>query len=149
MPTITDVIGSDGAIVRVEVGVSHTFRRNLQAAGRPVPQPVTLTAILDTGAEMTCIDPRVSRRLQLVSAPDFGAINVPSVGGLTFQTVTNVRLTILHPSGNPPDHLTVHDLPVAELPLGVFRIDVLIGRDVLALCRFDYDGPAGLFALAY
>src|SRR5690242_3189618 len=130
MPTFTDTLGSDGALVRVEIGVSRTFRRRLLTAGRPIPQPKTVTALLDTGAEVTCVDPRIARTLQLAPDPNFNTVNAPSAGGLAFPIIADIRLTILHPSGNPADHMTVHDLSAAELPLGVFRIDVLIGRDV-------------------
>jgi hypothetical protein len=148
MPTLSDAIGSDGPLLRVEVGVSRSHRRRLRAANRPVPQALSLTALIDTGAEITCLDPRAVARLQLQSG-SYVPVNAPSLGGLSFPNAYDVSLTVLHPSGNPADNLTVHDLPVAELPLGAFRIDLLIGRDVLALCRFDYDGPAGTFTLAY
>src|SRR5436190_16190638 len=114
MPTFSDTIGSDGALVRVEVGISRMFRRGLLAAGQPIPQPRTVTALLDTGAEVTCVDPRTARLLQLAPAPNFGIVNAPSVGGLSLPLITHVRLTVLHPSGKPAHHLTVHDLPTAE-----------------------------------
>src|SRR4051812_38926490 len=102
MPAFTDALSSNGAIVQVEVGVNRRFRAQLLAAGRPIPQPRTATALLDTGAEVTCIDPRVARLLQLAPAPNFGIVNAPSIGGLSLPTITHMRLTILHPSGNRP-----------------------------------------------
>jgi len=64
MPTIQDALGSDGALVRVEVGVSQRRRRELFAARSPVAPPLTLTGLIDTGAEMTCIDVRAVQRLR-------------------------------------------------------------------------------------
>src|SRR4051794_3296390 len=99
MATITQNIGPDGPLVQVEVGVSRPARRLLLASGRPIPQPVTLTALIDSGAEVTCIDPRATRSLRLMSAPNFATVNAPSTGGLSFHSVTNIQLTIRHPSG--------------------------------------------------
>jgi hypothetical protein len=65
MPTFSDAFGSDGPLVRVEVGVSQAHRLKLFAARRPIPQPLILTALIDTGAGITCIDPQVIRRLQI------------------------------------------------------------------------------------
>ena len=43
----------------------------------------------------------------------------------------------------------VRDLLVVEMPLEAMALQALIGRDVLALCRFLYDGPAEHFELGY
>jgi hypothetical protein len=77
------------------------------------------------------------------------AINAPGLGGLIFPQMFEVGLTILHPSGNSADNLIVADIEVADVSLGVFRIDILHGRDVLALCEFNYLGRAGTYALTY
>jgi len=68
---------------------------------------------------------------------------------LTLALSYDIDLTILHPSGNPADHLADRDLEVADVALGVFRIDVLLGRDVLALCNFNCLGRTGTFSVAY
>jgi hypothetical protein len=149
MPTVSDAVGRDGPLIRVEVGVSDANRRRLRTAKSPIPQSLTLTALIDTGAEITCIDTRIVRRLALQPGGSYAPINAPGLGGLTFPDSYDIGLTILHPSGNSTDNLIVADLEVADVSLGVFRIDILLGRDVLALCDFNYLGRAGTFVLSY
>src|SRR5690349_12890861 len=101
MPAFTEALGADGALVRVEVGVGRRRRRRLHAAHQPVPPPATLTALIDTGAEVTCIDPQAARPLQLPPARAFTPVNAPAAGGLSFPGSYEVWLTVLHPSGDP------------------------------------------------
>jgi hypothetical protein len=149
MPTFVDALGSNGPFVRVEVGVSQPHRLKLFAARRPIPQSLSLTALIDTGAGLTCIDPKVIRRLQIQPKGGLRPVNAPGLGGLTFPQTYEVGVTILHPSGNPADHLIIPNTDVADVSLGVLSIDVLLGRDVLALCDFNYLGRSGTFALSY
>jgi hypothetical protein len=110
--------------------------------------PVPARAVLDSGAEATCID---SSLVQTLGMPPkgFTLANLPTAGGLTVGTEYDISLTVLHPSGNARLHLVVSDLVVVELALGVLGYQALIGRDVLAICKFLYHGPRGRFRLSY
>jgi hypothetical protein len=115
---------------------------------KPVPPPVRTRGILDSGAELTCVD------LAFVRSPGLpfrgvSLANLPALGGTSIASVTDASLTILHPSGNPRDHFVLRDLPVLELSLGTTGYDVLIGRDALAKLRFQYSGPRKRFRLVY
>jgi hypothetical protein len=68
---------------------------------------------------------------------------------LTFGSQHDTALTILHASGNAKDHLVIGDLLVLEVPLTVLGYQALVGRDVLARCRFLSHGPGGRFRLTY
>jgi hypothetical protein len=149
MPTVTDSLGAKGALIRVEVGVSDKQRIQLFAAYKPIPPPQTMTALIDTGAEITCLDSRMVRRLGLNAIRGTYAINAPALSGLTFAQFFDLRLTVIHPSGNPADGLVLPNLVVAEMPLNALGFDILFGRDVLALCDFNYLGRAGTFVLSY
>jgi hypothetical protein len=148
MPVIKGPIQAEGALVDVELGWSASRVRQLRAALRPVPSPVRAKALLDTGAEMTCVD---SPLIQMLGLPFGGTVtaNVPAHGGVQFLAIHDASLIIFHPSGNPPDNLLVRDLSVLDLSLAALGYQVLIGRDVLAKCRFAYDGPKSRFRLAY
>ena len=65
MPTIVGPVDPDGAFVSVLVGVSEATARRLRMALSPVPGPVHGRGLLDTGAEMTCVDLALVRHLQL------------------------------------------------------------------------------------
>jgi hypothetical protein len=115
---------------------------------QPVPPPVQVRAILDTGAEATCLDTAVVGALGL---PFGGATlaNVPAAGGMLARSQHDARVTILHPSGDPKLHFTVPSLLLIELHLRSLGFDALIGRDVLDGLAFLYHGPRGRFRLSY
>ena len=148
MPILRGTLQAEGALVDVLFGWSDSAVRQLRVSRRPIPQPVSARALLDTGAEVTCLAPSLVRALGLPSRGPTPA-NVPATGGLTFSSQHDTALTILHPSGNAGDHLVIGDLLVIEVPLTVLGYQALVGRDVLARCRFLYDGPGGRFRLTY
>jgi hypothetical protein len=75
--------------------------------------------------------------------------NLPGHGGVTFGALYDASLAVLHLSGDPKNNLLVRDLTVLEIPLVALGYQVLIGRDVLARCRFLYNGTSNRFTLAY
>jgi hypothetical protein len=148
MPTIIGPVDPDGAFVSVLVGVSAATATSLHMALRPVPAPVSARALLDTGAEMTCVDVALIRHLQL---PWIGMVpaNLPAHGGVTFGSISDAGLTIVHPSGRASDNLILRNHQILELPLAHLGYEVVLGRDVLASCRLLYNGPANRFRLRY
>ena len=147
MPTIALPLDGGRPIVAVQVGVPAALARALRQAGRTVPVPLRLSAMLDTGASRTCINHRVRRRLAL---RPFSWLNLstPSSGSSARATrmLYKVNLAVLHPAGQ---HLTRNAFTVAAVPLKHLGVEVLLGRDLLALCRFLYDGKGGKFKLRY
>jgi hypothetical protein len=137
-------------VVEVEVGVTAAHGRALTRSGQPVPQPLRLTALIDTGASRTCIDHRVRGLLRLRGFSTL-VISTPTSGpaGQARRRLDKADLLILHPSGNPQQHLARNAFTVVAVPLGQLGVDVLIDRDLLARCRFVYDGQAGTLRLEY
>jgi hypothetical protein len=145
----------DGIRVQALIALGRPEVVRLRRAKMPIPQPITVTAILDTGAERTCIDPSIVRRLNLpvsgqgfVASPGVG-VGPAIFGGATFGFTYEAGLVILHPVTKPPSNLVIHELEVDELPLQSFGIEAVIGRDVLASCVLVYNGTAGSATLAY
>lgn len=139
---------SDGAVVPVRIGIAAADVQALRAAGRPIPQPVETTALIDTGAEITCLDPSVLARLAL---PFIGItpVNMPAGGGLTGGARHAGSLVVPHPSGRPRDDFRVPTVTFTEIDLGALGYEMLIGRDLLVLCVFRLDGPNRTFTLDY
>jgi hypothetical protein len=144
-----------GAQLRAEVTISRPRLLHLRQTRQPIPPPVPVAAVIDTGAERTCVDPAVVARLNLPArSSGFSAAPGVSVGpavfgGASFGFSYEAGLVILHPVTNPPSNLVIPELEVDELPLAAFGIEAVIGRDVLARCVLVYDGPAGSVTLAY
>jgi hypothetical protein len=148
MPTLRASLQNEGALVDVLLGWSDSRAKQLRASLRPVPHPLQARGLLDTGAEITCVDALLIQQLGL---PFGGTVlaNLPAHGGLTISALHDAGLTILHPSGNMQDNLVVLNLSVLELSLAPLSYQVLVGRDVLARCRFLYNGPFNRFRLTY
>ncbi|MFO0807707.1 MAG: hypothetical protein U0746_03715 [Gemmataceae bacterium] len=76
---------ADGPSIEVAVGPSTAIVRQLRATGRAVPPPVIVRALIDTGAEVTCLDPSAlasfvaagltPSRLLIANTPLFGGIH--------------------------------------------------------------------------
>lgn len=148
MPIIGGRIRRDGALVKVRLAWSTSNVQSQRTALKPIPPPVEVMALLDSGAEATSLDVSLVRSLGL-SVAGITLANAPGVGGLNYTSQHEVDLTVLHRSGHAARDLVVRNLLVMELKLGSLGYQVLIGRDVLAGCRFLYDGPADRFKVAY
>lgn len=143
----------DGLRVQAQITLGRPELQRRRQARLPLPQPLTVVALIDTGAERTCVDPSVVRRLSLpvansgFSASPGVAVGPAIFGGASFGFTYEAGLVILHPITKPPSNLVVHELEVDELPLSAFGI--VIGRDVLASCVLVYNGPTASATLAY
>lgn len=148
MPTIKGRVRAEGGLVKVAIGWSRARAARLRLALRPVPSPIEVMALLDTGAEVSCLDSKLIEELEL---PFGGAVlaNVPAFPDVTLGSVYNGSLTILHPSGRRKENLTIPNLSLLELPLGLLGYQAIIGRDVLARCLFQYNGVRHRFTLKY
>jgi hypothetical protein len=151
MHTLNAPIGADGILLDILVGHANANVLLLRRSGRPIPAAVALRALVDTGAEISCVDqqalaPLVAQGLQL------GRIvlaNLPAAGGLSPTREFVVSLTLLHPSNDPRANLVLRNQPVMEQSLGSLGYQALIGRDVLDRCLHWHNGPDKLFTLVY
>jgi hypothetical protein len=150
LPHFTLQITSPGGpILNGFIGVSLARRNALIALGQPIPNAVQIRGLVDTGASGTCVDPAVLTSLGL-SPTGSVMVNTPSTGSQP-HTADQYDISLIIP-GALPTHapLTVQNLPVMcaqLLPSQGFH--ALIGRDILSLCWFGYNGTTGLFTLAY
>ncbi len=117
-------------------------------AGQPVPEPVKIQAMLDTGASGTCVDPFVLDQLNLTPTGSI-QVNTPTTGTQPVAADQyDVSLVIFSGPDQPP--LAHFTLPVLKSELLVAQgFHALIGRDVLRGCLLSYVGASGLFSLAY
>jgi hypothetical protein len=148
MPTLAQDLTFYGALVEISVGWSVKDATKQQPLGLSVPLPRQATALLDTGAEVTCIDKELSNALAL-PLEGFTAANLPAMGGLSISTMLSASMTLIHPTGQRRNNLAIRSIGVLELSLGNLPFQALIGRDILARCRFTFDGPGYKFRLVY
>jgi Aspartyl protease len=123
------------------IGVSEGRETALKAAGLPIPAVIRVSALLDTGASCTCVDPSVLAPLGL-STTGPAHIITPSTGAApaVFDQF-DVSLMIAGTMAQPILHLKT--VPIVASPLKHQGFDALLGRDVLKQCVLHYnDTPA-------
>jgi hypothetical protein len=147
MPHFTLPVGPNGPVLNAVVTVSKERSAALAAAVQSVPKPVPITALVDTGASCTCVDPSVLTALNLTPT-GIVLLNTPSTGGTPHQAEQfDVALIIPAPSGPA---LVFRTIPVVASELLTSQgFHALIGRDILDQCLFSYNGSIKLFTLAY
>lgn len=148
MPVLRGLLQAAGALVDVEIGWSAIQVRRLRLAQQAVPPTIAASALLDTGAEITCFDTNLVQYLNLPLA-QVTLANVPALGGLQAGAHYHASLTIVHPSGVLQQPLVVANLLVLEASLANLGYEALIGRDILDRCDFLYRGRRGTFSLVY
>src|SRR5689334_20741067 len=80
MPYVTGAIGPSGAIVDVLVGVHSARAKVLRKSGFSVPELVHARALIDTGASLSALSPRIITALDLRPF-DHIAVITPSTTG--------------------------------------------------------------------
>jgi len=147
VPHFTLPVGSNGPVLTAVVAVSQERNAALVAAGKPVPKPVPITALVDTGASATCVDPSVLAALSLTPT-GIVSLSTPSTGETPHQAEQfDAALIIPAPQGSA---LVFRTIPVvASELLAAQGFHALIGRDILDQCIFFYNGSLKLFTLAY
>jgi hypothetical protein len=144
-------VWADGPLVPVEVTLPWANLQALRAAASPVPAPVTIQALIDTGADVTVLDPAVLAPLIAAGLQPsrFVFVNSPAVGGMAPTTEYFVGLTVAPVAGQPRSGLVLRNHPVVERAVGTLGYQALIGRDVLDQCVLVYDGPGRRVTVAF
>ena len=113
-----------------------------------MPAPIVVDALIDSGSDLSCVDPAAIRPLDLVQS-GLLPTNSPGLIGLALSSQYSVSFTILDPTSLGPKSLHLADWTITELDLSLLGPQALIGRDLLSRCIFNYDGPANTFTLTY
>ncbi len=127
-----------GPVLPVRIGVASDLEQSFAASGASVPDPIQLTALIDTGASATVIRRGVASGLGL-----------EPVGVTAIATASSARVwcdeyqVSLHLANG-----LVFETTAIEAPLDGHHIECLIGRDVLARSLFIFLGEARTFCLS-
>jgi hypothetical protein len=149
VPHFTLQVSSNGPILQAFVAVSQARSDALAAAGRQLPDPVSIRALVDTGASCTCVDPSVLiTRLGLTPTGSVN-VNTPSTGS-TPHRADQFDVALIIPAATGAPALVLQTIPVVSSELlGGQGFHALIGRDILDRCLFVYNGAVKLFTLAF
>ena len=125
---------------QVRIGVSEPAANLLRQQGKPVPNPIEITALIDTGASGTAVKPEVIRQFQLTPR---GVTNIATPSSAAHPcNVYDVSLTFAN-------GVVVPVITVIEVPLEGQVIQGLIGRDVLVNGILIYSGYTNTFSLSF
>jgi hypothetical protein len=131
-----------GPVLDVQLSSSQSGQQALTQRALPVPGPLSVRALIDTGSDMCALDVGLAQALGLT------LIGVQFLGGgfaggstSSLTPVPEYSASLLFPHG------VLLDVTVIEVPLPG-GLQLLIGRDVLAKGYFGYDGLGNSFTLS-
>lgn len=151
MPHFTLQIVGSGPIVLAYVSVSEERANALKAAGQPVPAPVQIRALVDTGATQTNVTESIlTGQLGLV-VKNVVQVGTASTDGDQLHTTRQYDAGIVIPgSTESPIPLMRKSIPVLGFtPHSASGFQALIGRDILGKCVLVYNGSLNQFILAF
>ncbi len=148
MPRLEVPVGPDGPIIDVRLWVSPEQSDLLVSSGFPIPPPLSVAGLVDTGAQWTAIPRPLAEGIGL-NVSDWKKLCSSAFGDEEREApVYQVRMTFgSFDAPGPPNWRTI-------LVVGVTTIVspgaiVLIGRDLLGTCRFTYDGRKRRLMMSY
>jgi len=134
---ITD-LRARGPILQASIAVAAAAEKALTDAGQPVPAPVQVTALIDTGATGSAISKGTAQQLGLQPVGVI-PVSTPSSAKVPMSLFA-IRFLL-------PNSL-IFETTAIEAQLQGQGIDALIGRDVLSQAVLVYIGYANEFTLA-
>jgi hypothetical protein len=147
MSIITGTITDHGALIAVAVGVSKARELVLRKEGKRVPSPITISAQIDTGSFVTGFPQSIFDTLGLTPFARI-AVQTPSTKTGEGHYCDQYDVSVALVSG-----MTIQRLPsvkaIAVDELDDNEMGAIIGRDILQICMFQYDGRGRQFSLAF
>ncbi|MGA9139287.1 MAG: retroviral-like aspartic protease family protein [Methanocella sp.] len=122
-----------GPVIDVEIAVPKGLAKILYREKEPVPRPITVSALIDTGATRTVVSSNVIKSLNLVPHDQTKVITA---------THDNIVAYHHHLSVTLPGGCVFELSDAVELPLINHGIECLVGREILKHGIFTYDGRA-------
>jgi hypothetical protein len=138
-------ITKDGPILSVAIGITGAQMAALQASGKPIPAPLVLRGVADTGTDITAV--KVSQLQQLGITPTASSTTQTASGQFRVD-LFDISLMVPGATASAGPIVVRPLLTITELAESVPDVDLLLGRDILDECLFIYDGPGGQFLLA-
>ena len=142
MPSITipsPNLQADGPTVEVQFLIPRQSEEQYRKEGKPLPAPISIRALIDTGATNCVVKEDIPTALGLTPKDVIG-INIPSTKN---HRAYRYFMRMIIPSTN----ITYEGLFTA-LPLDGQNISSLIGRDLLAFGLLIYIGNSNQFTLS-
>ncbi len=128
-----------GAVFEIGISVTSIVRDILKIANENIPSHIKVTALIDTGAGISAVDKKIIDELNLYPH-DYEYIFTPFDGvrryrkyDASFKFTNNVAIE------------------TSVIPMNEYNsyIKCYIGRDVLKMCKFVYNGKKNIFSIDF
>lgn len=147
MPRLETTIGRDGPIIDVRIWIGPEHEEALKARGLQSPRLLSVPGLLDTGAQMTAIQQALAQEMGL-PVHDWVGLRSSVLGVEEREApVYLIRMTFGPiEAPDPPKWRIISAVGVTVVSPGALA---LIGQDLLATCRFTYDGRKRRLTMSY
>ncbi len=142
MPSVTitpDNLEKDGPILEIHFFVSSELEKNYKEKNIPLPEPVIIKALIDTGASACVLKKEIPEQLGLKPT---GVIKICTPSSKDHECYQYYMRMVI------PSHKLVYEGPFISAPLDGQEISGLIGRDVLKNGILISIGYANQFTLS-
>lgn len=129
----------EGPRVRIIISAPREEIDEGRAVGLDYPDPISVVALVDTGASLTVINPELAQSYRLRQT---GFAKVSAVGSLGDYPRYAACIKFV---GNNLKGFEI--IPVVGCKLPQQSISCLIGRDLMRRWKFTYDGRTGEFTI--
>jgi hypothetical protein len=147
MPRLDAVFGADGPIVDIRLWIAPAYHERLTADGAAAPSPFSVTGLVDTGAKRTAIQRSLATWMGI---PIISLLRLKSsVLGAEEREAPAYEVRMTFGPLEAPDPPKWRAIVVAGVDVVSPGASVLIGRDLLATCRFTYDGRKQRLMISY
>jgi hypothetical protein len=146
MAVLTFPINPAGLSLDVLVGLDHQASHGLLAQGAALPRPLSVRALVDSGADLTAVSAQVLSRLPFTPGQP---VRTHTAGGMIQSATFWISLSIPPPAGTAGSLLVISRLLVTEVTAPMPDVDVLIGLDVIRQYLWVIDGPGGTFSVTF
>lgn len=133
-----DILRRRGAISPVDISLPQPLINYLIAQKKPVPQPISGNALIDSGASISAVDLSVTSTLQ-----------ISPIGVATILTPAGPAKQNLFPARFKLSQFVIDISPVVGANLKPQGIVALIGRDILSRFLMIYHGHGGSVILSF
>ena len=130
-----------GPLLEVLFTVSKPVQDLLKGSNQPLPEPMSCTALIDTGASTTAMRKGIAQNLNLQPR---GVVDIATPSCEKYQCNT-FDVSIIFPGHG----VSIPLVTVTEAPLTGQHIDCLIGRDLLMHGILIYEGYSNRFVLSF
>ncbi len=138
------ILSKEGPFLEVFVTIPQALVEFYTKEKIPVPSPIAGMALIDTGASKSCVHGPIMRDLKV---SPINTATTHTAAGAVIHSLYPAHFTFPVPNINI-EFASVVGVDLSGQTIGGKQLIALIGRDVLAMGIFLYNGHHGTYTLA-